>query len=271
MTASGSRRSTRSTRATSRASSSPMRSRSAARRATNSSRRRRSPRTASSTSPIPGACSTRSTPPPATSAASSGAWIPSRSVQAANRGAAFWGNLVISPAKLAGPHHRDRQEHRQGGVGDQRIGRGTHHDHRRAACHQGQDRHRRVRRRWRRPRLDGGARRRDRQAAVAQVHHSGARRARQRDLEGQDQRLADRRRRRVGDRHLRPGHQPDPVGRRQSGADDGCAVAAGRQPLHQQRHLVGPRQRQDELVLPVHARRHVGFRRGRHPHPVRTA
>ena len=52
--------------------------RSAAPRATNTSRRRRSPRTASSTSPTPGACSTRSTPARATSAASSGAWTPSR-------------------------------------------------------------------------------------------------------------------------------------------------------------------------------------------------
>ncbi len=49
----------------------------------------------------------------------------------------------------------------------------------------------------------GGARCRDRQAAVAQIHHSGARRARQRDLEGQEQCLADRRRGGVGHRHLR--------------------------------------------------------------------
>ena len=48
----------------------------------------------------------------------------------------------------------------------------------------------------------GGPRCRDRQAAVAQIHDPGARRARQRDLEGQHQCLADRRRRRVGDRHL---------------------------------------------------------------------
>ena len=54
---------------------------------------------------------------------------------------------------------------------------------------------------------------------VAQVHHSGAGRARQRDLEGHQQRLADRRCRRLGDRHLRSGHQPDHLGHRQSGAD----------------------------------------------------
>ena len=34
----------------------------------------------------------------AMSAASSGAWTPSRSGRHTNRGAAFWGNLVISPA-----------------------------------------------------------------------------------------------------------------------------------------------------------------------------
>ena len=39
---------------------------------------------------------------------------------------------------------------------------------------------------------------------------------------------------------------------------------------HQQRRLLGSRQRQDELVLPVHAGRHVGLRRGRHPYPVRA-
>ena len=60
--------------ATSRTSSSPMRSPSAARRRTRTWKRRRSPRTASSTSSISGACSTRSTAVPATSAASSGAW-----------------------------------------------------------------------------------------------------------------------------------------------------------------------------------------------------
>ena len=45
----------------------------------------------------------------------------------------------------------------------------------------------------------------------------------------------------------------------------------GRQSLHQQRGLVGPRLRQDELVLPVHAGRPLGLRRGRHPHPHRRA
>ena len=60
---------------------------------------------------------------------------------------------------------------------------------------------------------------RDRQRAVAQVRHSGARRARLRNLEGQEQRLAHRRRRLVGDGLIRSRHQSGAVGHRQSGAD----------------------------------------------------
>ena len=97
----------------------------------------------------------------------------------------------------------------------------------------------------------------------------GARRDRLGDLEGQEQRLADRRRRHVGHRFLRHRYQPGAVGHRQSGADVQSVLPPGQQPLHQQPDLVGSRQRQDELVLPVHAGRHVGLRRGRHPHPDR--
>jgi len=60
-------------------------------------------------------------------------------------------------------------------------------------------------------------------------------------------------------------------GHRQPGADVRPDLPAGRQPFHQQRYLLGPRQRQDELVLPVHARRHVDLRRGRDPHHDRRA
>src|ERR1700681_4094681 len=55
-----------------------MRCRSGAARATSSPTQRRSRKTVSSTSRIPGTSSTRSTPAPATSAASCGAWTPSR-------------------------------------------------------------------------------------------------------------------------------------------------------------------------------------------------
>ena len=97
----------------------------------------------------------------------------------------------------------------------------------------------------------------------------GARRDRQRDVEGQEQCLADRRRRHVGHRLLRCRHQSGAVGHRQSGADVRPVLPSRRQPLHQQPDLVESRQRQDELVSPVPARRHVGLRRGRHPHPGR--
>ncbi len=233
-------------------------------------RRRRSSRTASSTSPIPGACSTRSTARPATSAASSGAWIPKQERQQRNRGAALWGNLVITGAGIAPPRiiATDKETGKVVwettftdtpdvtftaaplAIKDKIIVGAASGDH--------------GVRDW-----IGAARCRDRQAAVAQIHHSGARRARQRDLEGQEQRLADRRRRRLGHRHLRSRHQPDHLGHRQSGADVRSDLPAGRQSLHQQRDLLGSRHRQDELVLPVHARRHVGLRRGRHPHPDR--
>ncbi len=82
-----------------------------------------------------------------------------------------------------------------------------------------QDHHRQRRRRRRHPRLDRGARRQDRRRAVAMVRHPEARRPGQRDLEGQEQRLEDRRRRRLADRLLRPGQQAHHLGHRQSRAD----------------------------------------------------
>ena len=199
-----------------------------------------------------GAWSTRSTCAPATPAASSGAWTPSRRRSPTPTAAWRCGAISSSPApatrRASSPPTRIPARS-SGNPTFDRPGRGG--DHRGAARRQGQDHRRRLGRRPRRARFHRRARCRDRQAAVAQIHHPGARRARQRDLEGQEQRLADRRRRRLGDRHLRPGQQPDHLGHRQSGADDRSAYAAGRQSLHQQRHLLGSRYRQDELVLPV--------------------
>ena len=54
----------------------------------------------------------------------------------------------------------------------------------------------------------------------------GARRARQRDLEGQERRLADRRRRVLRHRRLRSRHQPDLLGLRQSGSGLRCHLSA---------------------------------------------
>ena len=120
--------------------------------------------------------------------------------------------------RLRRPRHRHQQGHRQGRLGQEPRRPGRPGAHRRAAGGQGQDHGRRRRRRPRRARLDRRARRQDRQARV-EIRGAGAGRARQRDLEGQEQRLADRRRRHLGDRHLRSGQQPDHLGHRQSGAD----------------------------------------------------
>ena len=82
-----------------------------------------------------------------------------------NRGAALWGNLVISAANYPAARHRHQQGNRQGRLGDQPRRRPARRAaHRRAARRQGQDHRRRRRRRPRRARLDRGARCRDRQA-----------------------------------------------------------------------------------------------------------
>ena len=153
---------------------------------------------------------------------------PKQEKQVANRGAALWGNLVISPR--ASPARIIATDKNSGKVvwetnvsdGDARItvtGAPLAIKDKIVFGASGGDSGARD---W-----IGGARCRDRQAAVAQIHHPGAGRAGQRDLEGQDQCLADRRRRRVGHRHLRSRHQPDAVGCRQSGADDGCPARPG--------------------------------------------
>ena len=79
------------------------------------------------------------------------------------------------------------------------------------------------------------ARPEDRQREMEDVLDPGAGRARQRDLEGQAQRLADRRRRVLRHRLLRSRHQPDLLGLRQSGAGLRFVLSSRRQPLHQQR------------------------------------
>ena len=165
---------------------------------------------------------------------------PKQEQQATNRGAALWGNLVITaanyPARIIAT---DKETGKVAWETNMVFGDAGAAPDQRAARHQGQDHRGRGRGRSRRARLDRRARCRDRQGAVAQVHHSGARRARQRDLEGQHQRLADRRRRDVGDRDLRSRNQPDHLGHRQSGADVRPVLPTGRQPLHQQRDLLG--------------------------------
>ena len=123
-----------------------------------------------------------------------------------------------------------RREDRQGSVDDDRRRqqvRVLHHAG--AARRRRQGDGRRVGRRVRRSRLRRGVRSRDRQGAVAHLHGSGARRARQRDLaEGRS--VEDRRRAGLGHRQLRSGDEPRVLGHRQRRAVDG-RPASRRQPL----------------------------------------
>ena len=118
-------------------------------------------------------------------------------------------------------------------------------------------------------RLDRGARRAHRQRAVALVCRAQARRSRQRDVEGQEQRVEDRRRRHLADRLVRSGDEAHHLGHRQSRARLRSSGASWRQPLHQRRRRAEHRHRQARLVFPVHAERLVGLRRSRRAHAVR--
>ena len=116
------------------------------------------------------------------------------------------------------PHHRHRQGDRQDRLGQEPARPARHGAHRRRSRS-------RTRSSSARSGGDQGVRnwvaaldRQDRRAQVEDLLDPGARRARQRDLEGQGQRLADRRRRILRHRLLRSRHQPDLLGLRQSGA-----------------------------------------------------
>jgi len=205
---------------TSRASASPTRSRSADPPALNTRWRRRSPRTASSTPRIHGGVLYKIDGRSGDAGRIVWRMDPKQERQMRNRGAALWGNLVITGAGIAPPRiiATDKETGKvvwETSFPDTPDVTFTSaplaiKDKIMVRCGQ-----------WRpgRPRLDRRARRRDREGHLAQIHHSGARRARQRDLEGQSQCLADRRRRRVGDRNLRSRDQPDHLGHRQPGAD----------------------------------------------------
>ena len=75
-------------------------------------------------------------------------------------------------------------------------------------------------------------------------------------LEGQGQRLADRRRRILRHRLLRSRHQCHLLGFWQSSASLRFGLPAGRQPVHRQHDRLRRRHRQDEMVFSVHAERH---------------
>ena len=171
------------------------------------------------------------------------------------------------------PRDRGQPRQRRNRVGqdggrDQRIRRqGTvlyRADHRRR---QGDRRQRRRRRED--ARLDRRARCANRQRALALVRGAEAGRSGQRNVEGHEQRLENRRRRPLADRLLRSRDQAHHLGHRQPGSDIRSAGASRRQPLHQFRRGAERRHRQAGLVLPVHAERFVGLRRGRRAHAVR--
>ena len=165
------------------------------------------------------------------------------------------------------PHHARRVrrglrcQDRQGGLEDQgRRMEGRHFADAGAAGRERCPGDRQLRRRVRRARLHRRLRHRDRQAALAALHHSGERREGQRDLAAGQQRLGVGRRLGLDHRLLRSRPRPHVLGHRQPGAV-GVAVAAGRQPLH----LVGAgdaaEDRRDRLALPVHAERRLRLRR----------
>ena len=108
-----------------------------------------------------------------------------------NRGVALWGNLVISvTSQDARVIATDKETGKM--VWEQEFARPAGDRARcRSARAQGPDRGRRLGRRSRIARLDRRARCQDRQPAMEDLLDPGAGRARQRDLEGQEQCLAD--------------------------------------------------------------------------------
>ena len=257
---------------TSKTLSSPMRSRSAAPRATRSWRRRRSPRTASSTS-TNGACSTRSTAAPATWAASCGAWIRGRrSGRCQPRRRAMGQFCHHRAGEFGNPPRIIATDKETGTVAWQtNFSDGQPDVHITAAPLAVKDK------------IIVGASGGDSgvrdfivglDAATGKLlwqkyHHSGAGRAGLGNLEGQEQRLADRRRRHVGHRLLRPGHQPDHLGHRQSGAD--VEPTTGRATTSTPTALISwdPDTGRMNWYFQYTPGDHLGLRRGRHPHPHR--
>ncbi len=84
-----------------------------------------------------------------------------------------------------------------------------------------------------------------------------------RDLEGQEQRLAHRRRRHVRHRLLRPLDQPHLLGHGKSGAALRFRLPARRQPVHQLDGRLRREERQDAVALPDHRERHPRLRHQR--------
>ena len=153
-----------------------------------------------------------------------------------SRGIALWEDLVIAnlpDGRVIGVNRGERRDRvGQEGGRHQRVRQPRkilHRAHHRRR--QGDRRERRGRRQD--ARLDCGARCAHRQRSVALVCRAEARRSGQRDLEGQEQRVEDRRRRHLADRLVRSRDKAHHLGHRQSRAGLRSAGAPRRQPLHQ--------------------------------------
>ena len=135
------------------------------------------------------------------------------------RGIALWEDLVIAnlpDGRVIGVNRDERRDRvGQEGGRHERVRQPREilygADHRRRQSH-----HRERRGRRQDARLDRGTRRANGKRGVALVCRAQARRSGQRNVEGQEQRVEDRRRRHLADRFLRPGHEAHDLGHRQS-------------------------------------------------------
>jgi len=219
-----------------------------------------------------GAWSTRSTCAPAHAAPSSGRWTRARRRSSANRGVALWGDpggLGHRPGRPASSRPT-RRPARSSGTGTCTIRPDMTLNAAPLALKdavivgasggdQGVTQ------------LGRGARSQDRRGQVEDLFGAGARRApaarpgRTRTMPGRPAAAPS----------TSPGsYDPDTNitywGGRQSVAEIRFIVSAGRQSLHQQRALaIDAATGKDSVVPPVHAQRHDGLRRDRHPHPHR--
>ena len=154
-----------------------------------------------------------------------------------------------APRRAAGRAKPRRRKDRLG-RSDRRL-EARRDDEFRAARREGSRHHRRFGRRIWRSRLSEVVQREDRRAGMANLHRSGARRARQRDL-AEGRQLEDGRRPDLAHRELRRRHRHALLGRRQSRLM-AVGPASGRQLVDRLDAGARPEHRQDQVGLSVHA------------------
>jgi len=177
-----------------------------------------------------------------------------------NRGAAFWRNLVITPANEPARIIATDKDTGKVRVGNQcQLRPAAPDDHRCrapikdkiivgasvaiAACATG-SRHSTAA---------------DRQASLAQAHHPAPGEPGSETWKDTTGTWLHGRRRRLGDRHLRSDQQPIALGHRQSGSNDGSVLASGRQSLYQQRDLLDPDTGKMNWYFQYNAERRMGL------------